>query len=382
MSGERESPRLLHLHGSLATGDPLAERCLRVIAGLGRAPRHTMVSGDGTWSVLDRVPKGLAVQPAPGFPALGGPPTFGRLQRLAQAMVDYHLVLTYGRGGIVAALAHTMFAQLYSLPPLIHHEDGSDETPRQRRGLASTWYRRLGLGKSAGLVVPGEVMEREALMRWQQPIGRVKTIRDGVDLDRLARGEKPTAIPRLVKRPGECWIGCMDAAFTHESLVALLDGLVAAEPCWHLVIMGEGAGRDALEMAVSQRELENRVHLIGALPDAATLVLLSDLVAILPGRSSPLPEAALLAMGAGRAVVGVETGELASSLAPDNAPFIIAAGAEGGLAAALEQLAADPFLRQRVGEANRERAVAERDRKAMIAGYRRLYASAMGREIA
>lgn len=371
------SPRVLHIHGSLAAGNRLADRCVQIANAFGGRMRHSFASSDGTWDALDRIDRGVPVERREDFPALAGLPLPGRMQKIAQAMVDYHLVLTYGRVGIVAALAHTMFSELLHLPPLIHHEDGSDETPKQRRGLRSSWYRRVGLGKSAGLVVPTELIEHEALVRWQQPFGRVKTIRDAVDLASLAKPANAAAIPRLLKRPGERWICCPARLDGSEDWGVWLAALAGIDDNWHLVLTGEGRGRAAIETQASALALDNRVHFVSApaLPDP--LVRLADIVGVQRG-PEPLPAHAIAAMGAGKPVLGLETGELAASLSLDNAPFVV--GDAPGLKAALERLAPDDFLRKRVGEANRERAEAERDAKIMFATYRRLYASAMGRE--
>lgn len=342
-----------------------------------------MVSDDRIFTALGEAGKGLPVEEQADFPSLSHWLTPATLQKIAQKMVNHHLVLTYGRVGARAALAHTLFAQLYDLPPLIHHEDGSDETARERRGPGSTWVRRLGLGKAAGLVVPGETMEREALVRWHQPFGRVKTIRDGIDFQALPSAVKPDAIPRLVKRPGERWIACIARPRLDEGpdegLHAIVEALSTIDPGWHLVISGEGSGQTALKAKVSALGLDDRVHVIAPLADPAPLIVLSDAVAI-PGGVEPLPRTAVLAMAAGKLVFGFETGELAASLSPDNIGFIAPSGDRGGLRRALEQLSVDDFLRQRTGEANRERARAERDFKTTLAAYRRLYASAMGRE--
>lgn len=379
MRGRSDSPRVLHIHGTLAAGAPLAERCIRVASGLGGKIRHTFVSADGAWDALDALGRGVTAERCGTFPLLSGLPHPGRLQKIAQAMVDYHLVLTYGRGATDAALAHTMFSQLHHLPPLIHHEDGSDETPRQREGLRSTWYRRVGLGKCAGLVVPTELMEGEALVRWQQPMGRIKTIPDGVDLDSLDEKPRGDAIPRLIKRPGERWIGCAAPLGGWENTHALLVALREVEPEWHLILLSGGPDAGRTQAAVGELALDNRVHFLPTTIDPVLLTLLADVIAITDS-PEPLPYAALEAMGAGKPVIGFETGELSISLSPDNAPFVVDRGDHRGFTEALQQLAADDFLRRRTGAANRERARADRDSKAMIAAYRRLYASALGRE--
>lgn len=374
------SSRLLHIHGSLAAENPQAERCVRIINALGGQARHTMVSFDGDYGALDRLARAVPVERHGAFPAVAGLPTPGKLQRMARVMVDYHLILTYGRGGIVAALAHTMFSDLLGLPPLIHHEDGSDETARERAGLRSNWYRRVGLGKAAGLVVPTEPMEHEALVRWQQPFGRVKTIPDGVDLDQFRGARKGEGIPRLVKRPGERWIGCEARFAASADTAPLLAVLADLDPAWHLILVGDGPARAEVAAKVSAQALDHRVHFVPELSDRRVLAKVADIVVAAP-HGPFLPQGILDAMAAGKPVVGFETGALAANVSADNVPFVVEpARGEGAFSDALQQLALDDFLRRRIGEANRERAEKDRDARTMIAAYRRLYASAMGRD--
>ncbi|WP_133365465.1 glycosyltransferase family 4 protein [Qipengyuania sediminis] len=362
-------PRLLHIAGGFSAGDPQAERCVRICNLFGNRLRHVFVSGDGSWSALDGLAKGIPGERRPGFPRLAGLPLPGRLQAIARQMVDANLICTYGRGGVRAALAHTLFSDLLRLPPLIHHEDGSDETERGRHAIGSTWARRLGLGKAAGLVVPTELMEGEALVHWQQPLGRVKVIRDGVELARFAAmPKKPPRLARLVKRADERWIVCEAGT---EATAALASGLTACGPEWHLVVIGDGVEAPA--------GIEHRVHRVAASEDRAALMHLADIVAVAPGREL-LPMRAIEAMAAGRPVVGFETGAMRTNFPPENAPFLAAAGDHAGLIARMRSLAGDSACIETIGQANRTRAARERDAGAMIAAYRRLYASAMRRE--
>ena len=371
MTARASVPRVLHILGSLASGDPQAERCVRLIGAFGRRLRHSMVAADGDFDALASVPKAIAVERQMVFPALGGLPLPGRLQRMARAMTDYHLVLTYGRAGVAAALAHTMFGEVHTLPPLVHHEDGSDEAPRERRGLRSTWLRRIGLGRAAGLVVPNETMEAVALERWHQPLGRVKPIRDGVQLERFARKPKPNGIPRLLKRPGERWIRCFARFARGEDAGAMIALLPNMDEGWHLVLVGDGPGRGEAEAKAMRLALDHRIHFVRELPDRAAAIALFDILAVPSGRTEPVPITVVEAMAAGKPIAGLDASEGLAVLSPDNAT-----PGNGDLV----RLAADDYLRSTLGAANRERAQAERGEAAMTAAYRRLYASAMGRE--
>ena len=369
-AGEAGIPRILHIHRTLARGDPQAERCARLIAAFGGRLRHTMVAADGDFSALAGIAKGVSVECRTSFPPVPALPLPGRLQRLARAMVDCHLVLTYGRGGIGAALAHTAFGEVHALPPLIHHEDGSDETARERGKLRSKWLRRLGLGRASGLVVPSETMEAVALDDWQQPMGRVKLIPDGIDPKRFTREPNSQGIARLLKRSGERWIGCFARFDASERLDPLLEALATLDECWHLVMAGDGPRRGEGEAAATRLGLDHRVHFVGAAPDRAVALALFDIVAA-PGGAEPVPLGVLEAMAAGKPVTGLDPSEAAAVLSADNA----APGNDD-----LERLAGDEYLRRTIGEANRDKAAAERGEAEMISAYRRLYASAMKRE--
>jgi glycosyltransferase involved in cell wall biosynthesis len=268
-----------------------------------------------------------------------------------------------------------MFSKVHALPPLIHHEDGSDEASRQRRGMRSKWYRRVGLGKAAGLVVPTETMEHAALIEWQQPLGRVKTIRDGVDLKRFTRVPKTDAIPRLLKRPGEFWVGCFAQPGGDSATLALVEAMERLAPEWHLVVVGAPSEGGSVGAAATQRGLDHRVHFAPANTSHASALALFDIVAA-TGETDPLPLTVIEAMAASRPVVAFEGVDAVQALSTDNADLL----ASEPPAAALMRLAGDRYLRETIGAANRERAAAERDEAAMIAAYRRLYSSAVGRD--
>ncbi len=379
MSGLPGAPRVLHIFGRFAADDPQALRAVRLANAFGGRLRHSVVYGAGDAGAMALFEKGIPAERVGTFPPLSGLPTPGRLQKIARAMVDYHLVLTYGRGALDAALAHTMFSEVLSLPPLIHHEDGSDETARGRTGTRSKWARRIGLGKAAGLVVPTETMEAAALVDWQQPLGRVKLIRDGVDLAKFAKAPKRDALPRLTKRAGERWIACVAGAGENAGVAAVIACLPRLHESWHLVLAASPEEVAQARARAAGLEVEHRIHVLPDASQAVTLTMLAD-ICVIAGGTEPLPLRAIEAMAAEKAVAGFETGELAASLAEDNAGCVVAPADSAALAEALERLAGDDFLRRRFGAANRERAMAERDDAAMIAAYRRLYASAMKRD--
>ena len=372
-------PHILHLYSGV-TDEGEVRRVGEIINAFGRKLQHSIVfAEDGAMLGYKDFGKGIEVDLSPDFPALEGKPLPGRLTRIAKAMQPFDLVLSYNYGAIDAAMAHTLFKDAFSLPPLIHFEDdlGEESTERLKRGR--TWYRRIALGKTAGLVVPTERLEEIALVDWQQPLGRVKNIPFGIDTKLFAMRAKPDAL-RLIKRPGERWIGAA-APLTEGSALPVLVRAFAeiADESWQLVILGEGPSRASLEAEIDRLRINDRVHLPGPGRDPDRAFGLFDVFAV-AADEAPFPTALVKAMASGLPIAAPATKVLAGVVAEVNAHELSAPGNEAELAALLVKLTDDAPLRETLGEANRVKAVGQFDQAKILATFRRLFASAMKRE--
>lgn len=372
----RGKARILHLHSTFAAGGKEL-RSVRLINAFGPKVAHTIVSAEpdrmeAARHILRQVP----VSYPRDFPTLKGKPTPGRLQRLARAMQGYDLVLTYNWGAMNAVMAHTAFKDTYGLPSLIHHEDGFNEDELKRLKPMRNWYRKIALGRANGLVVPSETLEGIALQVWEQPIGRVKHIPNGIDTKAFAKRPKPDALRGVVKRKGEFWVGTLAGLRPVKNLPRLVRAVRDLPEDWHLVIVGEGPERDAIRAEADEYNIGHRVHLPGFASDPERYIGLFDIFA-LSSDSEQFPISLVEAMAAGLPIAAPAVGDVAQMVSEANAPLIGPAGDESALARTLAQLAADPALRGEIGQANREKARASYDEKPMIAAYRRLYSSAM-----
>lgn len=374
-------PHILHLQSTFAPGGKEL-RTVQLINAFGKKARHTIVSAEPeNLGAAQRIDKGINLRLQPEFPSLKGWPLPGRLQKLAKAMKAYDLVCTYNWGAMDAVMAHTLFKDLHNLPPLIHHEDGFDESELNKLKPSRTWYRRIALGRAAGLVVPSEKLEEIALVDWQQPLGRVKRIANGIDTKAFAMRPKKDAL-RLIKHPGEFWVGTLAGLRTIKNLPRLVRVFADLPENWQLVILGDGedAVREAILAEADRLGINHRVHLPGAVTDPARVIGLFDIFA-LSSDSEQFPLSVVEAMAAGLPVVAPAVGDIVHMVGEPNVEFIAPPGNEEELGMALVQLAVSKELRREVGEANRTKAVAQFDEAKMIATYRRLYASAMGREL-
>lgn len=368
---------LLHLHSSFDPGGKEL-RAVQLMNLMGPGLRHTVVSAQpGAIAARVALDPALRVAFPDDFPPLAGRPGPGRLLRLARAMAGHDLVLTYNWGAMDAVLAHTLFAGALRLPPLVHHEDGFNADEAQRLKPARNWYRRIALGRSAALVVPSARLEQVALEVWQQPRSRVRRIGNGIPTAAYARRPRPDAIPRVIKRPGEYWVGSLAGLRAVKNLPRLVSAFAGLPDPWQLVILGDGPERDAIRSRALELGIGHRVHMPGFVARPAEVIGLFDLFA-LSSDSEQFPISVVEAMAAGLPVAAPAVGDVATMVASENSAFVVEPGSTEALAAALARLADDPALRQRVGAANAARARAEYDEATMLAAYRQVYGNALG----
>jgi len=369
--------RVLHLHSSFQPGGKEL-RAARLMAAFGPDIEHTVVSAvPGALGAAQAIPASVKVAYPEDFPSLTGKPLPNRLLRLARAMYHFDLILTYNWGAMDAVMAHTLFADRLDLPALVHHEDGFNEDEAVRLKASRNWYRRIALGRSAALIVPSERLEQIALGPWQQPEWRVKRIGNGIDTAAYGRPVRHDALPRVIKREGERWLGTMAGLRPVKNLPRLVRAFAAMPEEWQLVILGEGPDREAIRSEAARLEISHRVHLPGFVPDPAHVTSLFDLFA-LSSDSEQFPLSVVEAMATGLTVVSTDVGDVADMVTPDNRPFIVDRANEAALADALVTLAANPGLCKAIGTANRTRARTLFDERAMISSYRQTYAEALG----
>ncbi len=372
-------PRVLHCHSTFAPGGKEL-RAAGLMNAFGGKLRHSIVSGmPGQLGAKDNIAKDVAVDFPKDFPSLTGWPSPSRLQKIARAMLPYDLVLTYNWGAMDVVMARTAFSNAFDLPPLIHHEDGFNEDEAKELKTRRNWYRRIGLGKAAGLVVPSRTLEKIAVEVWDQPASRIVRIPNGVDTLAFAKTPRADAL-RVVKHKGEQWVGTLAGLRPVKQLAMLVEAFSGLPENWQLVILGEGPDKDAIRAAADKLEISHRVHLPGKVADPASAVGLFDIFA-LSSKSEQFPLSVVEAMAAGVPVAAPNVGDIRSIVSEANHPFVCVPGNATALGHMLKELAENPELRSEIGEANRKKALAQFDRTRMIESYRALYSSAMGREI-
>lgn len=132
----------------------------------------------------------------------------------------------------------------------------------------------------------------------------------------------------------------------HDTLLAALPAVVAAEPRVRVLLVGEGPERPLLEERIAAEGLGDRVRLTGWLPEPGAALVAADAV-VLPSRFEGLPLVALEAIAARRRGVAAAVDGLAAVWPPE---WQVPPGDPAALAARLLEVL-------RLGEAEAARAL-------------------------
>lgn len=368
---------ILQLHGRFDGSAAKDRRIARLMNHWGSKARHDLLLAEpgadaGRVLIDPAVPARFLAEPA--FGPNGGP---GRYVALAQLMRDYDLILSFGWGGIDGVIAQRLLGLLMGLPPLIHHEDGSDLRAVGPLGFNSDFYRRHSLGAARALVVPTGRLAHVAIGQWGEPAAHVKQIPDGIDIASYGGRRLRSELPGVAE-DGRLILGARVEDAEPHMLDQLLRAVAPLDEAVRLILL-DAPGEDAVLAARAEALGVHGLCAPATLPRPQDYLGALDIFLLLSA-GEPAPLALTEAMAAGLPVVATETGDVAEMLAPPNRAFAVPPGDDTALAKALARLAGDAALREKLGAANQRRAAQCFDESVMFDLYGRLYGSVAGRE--
>ena len=345
----RRPIRVLHVITSLAIGG--AERLVvSAAAGLRREPFD-----HGICCLAERGPlaaeaeaAGVPVFCVGAFPGLRNPIAFARLVRVIRrfrpTIVHTHLQSANLYGRLAARLARV---------PLVVATEHNVYGGKARRYVFVE--RRLARMTDALIAVSGDVRRFLSLQLAIAP-STIRVIPNGV----APGAASPRAVAALRARIGENadglrlgTIASLTPKKGHEFLLRAAARLQERGVACSLVLAGGGPERSRLESLAGDLGLAGRVHLLGAVPNAADVLAIID-VFVLPSLVEGMPLALLEAMLAGKPVVATAVGGVPEVVTSGVNGLLVARASETGLADAIATLARSPELRARLGVAARE----------------------------
>ena len=307
----------------------------------GDAFSHSIIAMDGRTTAADLLDRTLNVH-LPIIETRQGSMA-ARVTRFARVLRDTRpaRLITSNWGSIDWA-----FAAAVSGTSHVHMEDGFGPEERDRQLPRRVLTRRAILRRS-DIILPSQTLLRIATDIWRLPRSRLHDIPNGIDLGRFTPRTGPGARTPV--------IGTVAALRPEKNLGRLLEAfsLVRRQHEARLVVVGDGPERLRLERQAATLGIAGDVEFAGHTRTPEQYYKRFDVFA-LSSDTEQMPLSVLEAMAAGLAVASTDVGDVSRMLAPENAPYVVAASAQA-LAGALLTLLPDPWP---VGTANRRRAEA------------------------
>lgn len=162
-----------------------------------------------------------------------------------------------------------------------------------------------------------------------------------------------------------------------KDLIWAADLLKSLRDDAHLVIVGDGPQRARLERYQRQNEITDRVHFVGERGDVPALMRQFD-VLWLGSEYEGQSNAVLEAMAAGLPVVATDIPGNRDLVVPDQTGYLVPVGDRFEFARRTHWLFEDEALRQRLGQAGRQRVASEFTVPQMVQRHQALYEALVG----
>jgi glycosyltransferase involved in cell wall biosynthesis len=214
-------------------------------------------------------------------------------------------------------------------------------------------------------------------------IGRGKTsiVRLGLELEHLTRPETGRLRGDLGIPAGAPLVGIVGRLVPIKALDLFLESaslVVRNNPDVHFAIVGDGELWDQLHRDVQSRGLNHRMHFTGWRADLAAVYCDLDMV-VCCSRNEGTPVSLIEACAAGRPVIGTQVGGIPDIIAAGVNGLLVPSGDARALAAALQELIADPGRRRSMGLAGRQIVMERHSSERMVRELKDVYRTLLER---
>ena len=216
------------------------------------------------------------------------------------------------------------------------------------------------------------------------PAAKFAVVRLGIELDERVdydeEGRKATR--RLLGIPPDAfvvgWIGRMTAVKRTEDIARTLQALVERGVNGYLCLVGDGPDRTRLERRMHELGVAKRCLFVGYQENVARFYDAMD-VLLLTSVNEGTPVSVIEALAAGRPVVATRVGGVSDVVRDGVDGFLAEVADVESLAARLAELAGDPELRARMGNAGQAHVVDRYAVERLVDDIDRLYRSLLPR---
>jgi starch synthase len=294
--------------------------------------------------------------------------------------ISTDLAMTAAVGGADLVHSHTWYANLaghlaallYGVPHVMTTHSLEPLRPWKAEQLGggyalSSWCERTAVEAAAAVIAVSDGMRADVLAAYPAvPPERVRVIRNGIDTQEYAPDPGTDVLARYGVDPGRPYVIFVGRVTRQKGLPVLLRAAAYLDPEAQLVLCAGQADTPELAAEVDGLVAEltasrSGVHLIsGMLAKPEVIQLLSHArVFACPSVYEPLGIVNLEAMACGAAVVASRVGGIPEVVDDGETGLLVPPSDPVALAAALNELLADPGRAAQLGRAGRKRAVAE-----------------------
>jgi len=248
---------------------------------------------------------------------------------------------------------------------------------------AHDWGTRLTHRLAHRVLVNSEAIRDHLLSGGQVAPEKIVVIRNGLSeaaeraaLDDDGRAKKRAALLReLNLDEGAKLIGLvarLQPVKGHRYFIEAASRVAAVEPNAHFLLVGDGALRREIEDQAARLGVHDRVHLLGARKDAASIAAGFD-VAALASLHEGLPNSVMEAMAAGTPVVATAVGGTTELVIDGATGFLAPPKDSGALAIRILEALRNPEMSARMAAEGRRRALSQFGMRRMVESVERLY---------
>jgi glycosyltransferase involved in cell wall biosynthesis len=261
-----------------------------------------------------------------------------------------------GKAGILGRLA----ARRAGIPIILHTIHGPSFGPFQG-ALANTVFsaaERWAARCTTHFISVAHAMTRQYLDAGIGQPDQFTRILSGFALEPfLSVQPDPAARRRYGLAPGDFVVGKIARLAPlkgHDDLLEAASRLLPRTPHLKFLLVGDGPERVWLEQAIQARGWQRQFCFTGLVAPSEIPGLLGLMDAVVHlSRREGLPRALSQALAAAKPVVAYDCDGASEVCLQEETGFLVAPGDLAGLAGRLEQLAADPALRERLGQRGR-----------------------------
>jgi glycosyltransferase involved in cell wall biosynthesis len=212
------------------------------------------------------------------------------------------------------------------------------------------------------------------------PAGKIRVIYNGVAAAAASSVARDALLGELGLPAGARLLGAVGRLWPQKRIKDLIwaaDLLKVIRGDAHLLVVGDGPERPALERFRRLCHVEDRVHFLGMRHDVPRLMPHFDVLWLASGYEG-LPNAIMEAMACGVPVVATDIWGNRELVVHGQTGFLVGVGDRAALARYANKILDDPQLAQRLGAAGRQRVATEFTVHAMVEKHAALYRELLG----